>query len=141
MTSRARSSRRPSQTSPTLSFTDIALSDTGVYSCEVTNTIVTNLSLYSRNIVLKVENNATSINEQTASKIHIYPNPSKGLVTIDNLPDYMTDIKMLDMNGKVVRQWNCVTNNNTIDISDLSSGNYLIHIPNVLDVPQMIIKQ
>ncbi len=47
----------PTQTSATLNLTNLAESDAGVYTCEVTNTVVTDLTLYSREITLAVEGN------------------------------------------------------------------------------------
>lgn len=54
----------------------------------------------------------------------VYPNPTTGLVTIES-NDVIESVKVIGMLGNVVKTY---TNTNSIDLSDLSSGNYLVNI-------------
>ncbi|MES2780155.1 MAG: multicopper oxidase domain-containing protein [Bacteroidota bacterium] len=58
--------------------------------------------------------------------ITVYPNPTSDFVTL-NLPDgnMLADVRIMDVQGKVVLQKNAVSNN-TIDITSLSNGQYLV---------------
>ena len=54
----------PNQISAVLNLTNLTLSDAGVYHCEITNTVVTELTLNSRNITININaenNNPTDI--------------------------------------------------------------------------------
>lgn len=73
----------------------------------------------------------------------VYPNPSEGLVTI-KIDQYngLTDIKVLDFNGKVVLKFDNqqFENQKQIDLSSLQSGMYLIKITGIgLDYVEKII--
>lgn len=54
----------------------------------------------------------------------VYPNPTTGLVTIQS-NDVIESVKVIGMLGNVLKTY---TNTNSIDLSDLSSGNYLVNI-------------
>lgn len=59
-------------------------------------------------------------------EIKIYPNPTNNYVTIDGISsDEVKTITLFDVNGKRVY---AVINNNQIDISELSSGIYMLKI-------------
>lgn len=60
--------------------------------------------------------------EFTAKQVSLYPNPSKGFLTINSVED--TDVTLLDVTGKKVFVQNQVKNNETINISHLQSGVY-----------------
>jgi len=69
---------------------------------------------------------ALSIVEATniASQIVVYPNPTAAMVTVrTNL--YVTQLILYDLNGK---QLFTVENENSIDLSELSNGTYLLRI-------------
>lgn len=73
----------------------------------------------------------------------VYPNPSEGLVTI-KIDQYngLTDIKVLDFNGKVVLKFDNqqFENQKQIDLSSLQSGMYLIKVTGIgLDYVEKII--
>ena len=54
----------------------------------------------------------------------VYPNPTTGLVTIES-NDAIESVKVIGMLGNVLKTY---SNTNSIDLSDLSSGNYLVNI-------------
>lgn len=79
----------------------------------------------SSTIVLSKDQPTTfvGIHENELSKINIYPNPSSDILNIYN--DVEFDYEVLDINGEKLIEGK---NNNQINISNLSSGFYLIKI-------------
>ncbi len=67
----------------------------------------------------------TGIDENSANNIKIYPNPASGYVNFVSNENGMVTI--LDVTGKVVYSNSVNSGNNTIDISGLTSGIYLIN--------------
>jgi hypothetical protein len=74
--------------------------------------------------ILGVNNNVL---EQTLS---VYPNPATDFVTISNSADVsINSIEIYDMNGRLVNQLKVgSTSDQTINVSELSTGMYLINI-------------
>ncbi|WP_299180086.1 T9SS type A sorting domain-containing protein [uncultured Aquimarina sp.] len=58
--------------------------------------------------------------------IFSYPNPVENVMTIQGAKD--STIRIYDMNGKIVRIKNIVSNNETLDLSSLSAGIYYAKI-------------
>lgn len=67
-------------------------------------------------------------NFETSSKVKLYPNPSTGIVTIATEKE--VQVKIIDVFGKVVYSNNNVSNNYSVDVSNLSKGIYLVKINN-----------
>jgi hypothetical protein len=67
--------------------------------------------------------------EDAISKTVIYPNPSAdGKVTVVFDDAAITrDVILIDMNGRTIKQWNAVSNNN-IQIENLVPGFYSLRI-------------
>jgi hypothetical protein len=61
-------------------------------------------------------------------QIHIYPNPTSGLVYIEQLIGENTQIKVLDNLGRIVLQQNAKDKQTTIDLNQLPQGIYYINI-------------
>lgn len=75
-------------------------------------------------IINQKDETSTSIKDIAALSIGIYPNPAKDVVHV-----YCADaaqITMTDITGKVFHQ-SSTTNYQSIDVSELSSGLYLLH--------------
>ncbi len=60
--------------------------------------------------------------------LNVYPNPASDAVSIEYLGEHNRDleIKIIDIAGKKVAEYNLVTGNNLIDISNLYNGVYII---------------
>lgn len=62
--------------------------------------------------------------------IIIYPNPAKLFVKVlinkENIKPKSIDI--IDVSGRIIKHYNCNTNNNTLNISELKTGLYFINI-------------
>jgi hypothetical protein len=69
---------------------------------------------------------STAENQKAETKISLYPNPAKDFIKIDTDKD--VEVKIYSANGALVKQVKTV--NKTLNVSDLSNGNYIIQIEN-----------
>jgi hypothetical protein len=67
--------------------------------------------------------NPLNTSEFTRNSISIFPNPSNGIITINT--ENTLNITISDITGKVVFSKNNVTNNESINLSNLQTGVYL----------------
>jgi len=83
---------------------------------------------YSKDFQLwKFNTNSLSINSlNDIEEIQFYPNPTLGSIYF-NEPNDISNIKIYDLNGKLVLEENIFTNN-SINIENLTSGSYIINI-------------
>jgi ELWxxDGT repeat protein len=88
--------------------------------------ITLNNSLYyvKNNQLWKLDSILGVTNQEDISNIEIFPNPSTDFIYFSKETD-ISDIKLFDMNGKLVLHQQKLTGNK-IDIKDLSSGNYIV---------------
>jgi len=70
---------------------------------------------------IKIEPTAPKV-----SAIHIYPNPSNGLFTIEGLSSSDQNVEVSDLTGKSFTTFKCV--NKTLDLSKLAKGIYRIKL-------------
>ncbi len=71
---------------------------------------------------------ATDVNDMTAPNIAIYPNPANNVVTVENAEN--AQITIVNMVGQIVASQVVNSNRESINISDLSNGTYVIRIEN-----------
>jgi hypothetical protein len=65
------------------------------------------------------------------TEVLIYPNPTSDFVTINNINPDTKLIQLFDLSGKLVKKYNTSDiKNNTLSLSGLVSGNYIIKIDN-----------
>ena len=98
----------------------------GQYFVNVTNSIVKFLTLTSDTIFYTT----SGVNSNTAITVSIYPNPVKGMITINGLNDKAdSKITIADMSGHV---WMSAMSRRQItmkiDASGLKTGNYLVSV-------------
>lgn len=82
-------------------------------------------------------------NNKLAQLIHIYPNPTKDVLTIDasNIAQTYT-LKLVDIHGKQLMIQNKNTGITSLDLSQLPAGIYIVEWDNQQDIyRQMIIKE
>ena len=80
-------------------------------------------------IVSFVGSFTTDIHElQSSTNITIYPNPSYNTLTINNksFGDGIFSVDIVDITGKVLKEWKMLNKIETIPINDLPIGSYLI---------------
>lgn len=77
--------------------------------------------------------NLIGITEEMPTSLHIYPNPSEGIFTLDILSgkNQVYQIEVMDVHGKVVRTMQTTRSNlisKQMNLSDLSHGIYFLRI-------------
>ena len=62
------------------------------------------------------------------NKYSVYPNPTKGQVSIIGLTNYAgIQLKLFDINGKLIKMWYTISNN-TVSINEFPQGIYILKI-------------
>jgi Secretion system C-terminal sorting domain len=76
--------------------------------------------------VYELNNPFADLKEKTESKFELFPNPANNLVTVRL--ESQTEYSVVDLSGKVVLSGQLSELNNTIDVSALESGSYLVKL-------------
>src|SRR6218665_117939 len=116
-----------SQTSGILDIANVTLSDTGIYTCTMTNECGTTVTMP---LQLTVEN-CLGLDEATRLKnaIRIYPNPVSNSLSLDlpNAPSLeIRNISISNILGQTV--YSTSERNSAVDVSSLKAGIYLLSI-------------
>ena len=91
----------------------------------------------------------TQINEQllevgqfeVSQNITVYPNPTQAILYFETKENLSKDkISIYDLNGKLIIQKN-ITDNHSLDLSELASGQYIIQFQNKKNKSIQIIKK
>ena len=69
-----------------------------------------------------------SFSTQTEQQYSLYPNPAKNHFSVNGALGSETTIQIFETNGKLVKQMSQVNEFNQFDISELSSGIYIVNI-------------
>jgi hypothetical protein len=77
----------------------------------------------------KVSNQSLGIQENKYKNLSIYPNPTRDFINFEmnNMVDTVS-VKVISMQGQVVKEQSLSKNNATIDVSALSKGLYIVEI-------------
>ncbi|HNQ12392.1 MAG TPA: T9SS type A sorting domain-containing protein [Bacteroidia bacterium] len=77
------------------------------------------------NVTVAYSNSISTSIDEDGSRIKTlaYPNPTNGIIFIDDLPN-QTIVYIYDVNGRLMDQ--SISNNNSLDVQNLSSGNYIL---------------
>jgi hypothetical protein len=59
--------------------------------------------------------------------VHIYPNPSNGKFTFENV-DGATSVKLVDLSGRVIATQSIATGTTAVDFSGVATGKYIVNI-------------
>ena len=79
-----------------------------------------------KSLIIK-QNDLSSV-RNTAVKTFVYPNPADGYITIES-KELINTIQLFDLSGSLINNFNNVSSNKeTIDISNLKSGVYLLRV-------------
>ncbi|HLW14073.1 MAG TPA: T9SS type A sorting domain-containing protein [Flavobacteriaceae bacterium] len=85
-------------------------------------------------------NSLLSVEDLTQEAISLYPNPTNGMVHIENAEGFMVEV--YDILGKVIFTKANMANQETIDLTDLTSGVYYVKLQNekTTEVKKVIVK-
>jgi len=100
----------------------------GSTSYWVSSTNINNCESEREEIVVNVEETLGVEENELFSNIRVYPNPTKGLLNISNALEADLQISVYDVNGRLLLSKTCEQTLNTMNISSLSNGMYLIKI-------------
>ena len=109
-----------------LTINNLIASDTGVYTCTMTNECGTTTTM-NLNVNVNCLDNETFVNDK--NKIILYPNPAKNTISI-HLPENETyevkEIAIANILGqKVIGD---IKNTKNIDVSSLQKGIYILQL-------------
>jgi len=77
---------------------------------------------------VRVTSITSVVENKGAFQISVYPNPATEFITIDAGMQENATVEIMDFSGKVVIETYVTTTNDQLDVSDLSSGLYLLKI-------------
>ena len=107
---------------------NIAYSDSGFYSCKITNTIATQLTLHRRKIHLRVDATIGIVESQAnEGDVRIYPNPAFNSLFIE-CDIKNSQILISDIAGNVKIKQKTSAQSTTIDIRDFAKGIYFVKV-------------
>jgi hypothetical protein len=74
--------------------------------------------------------NLSSIEKETVSKqdILVFPNPVQNYLTIQNPNNYIFNYELVNLNGQIIKKGTIENMELTLNISELTSGNYLFKV-------------
>ncbi len=81
----------------------------------------------SQAIITIEDNDITNVSNLENNEIMIYPNPSNGIIYIKNNNSQLMDIKIYDINGRIIFT-DKIQQFNQIDITNFQKGSYLIKV-------------
>jgi hypothetical protein len=102
-------------------------SDSGVFYCEITNTLVADLVIRCADITLNVDA-SLSIGEINDNDFKMYPNPANSWLTIQLEQPINAKISIYDLNGRLVIENSIQTEISSFAVDSLQAGTYLISI-------------
>ncbi len=90
-----------------------------------------NVGLYSTGIAESCDYTSTGIEDMVSfSNIQLLPNPAYDMVEIKVPDNQEYNIRLLDLNGKLIQSWRAFSSKIKLNISDLKEGVYLISLHN-----------
>ena len=117
----------PAQTSNILHIENASYDDQGTYVLKVTNTIVPDLELISYNAEVSI---ITGLDDVEEIEFSMYPNPvqSSNLnLTVPN-SESVKKVDFIDITGQIVNTQHLDNNVNSINISTLKEGIYMVKV-------------
>ena len=118
----------PLATDSVLVINNVALSDSGVYSCRVTNSVVQGLTYHRRPITVHVDKFTEAINNfEQENCLGLFPNPATHTLYIENAPPNAT-LSITNLLGEEVLRWEATEKQFAVDISGLRKGVYFVRL-------------
>lgn len=96
--------------------------------CAFVNTLANDNNPANDTLCISV-NSTVSIANQALNKFHVFPNPVQDqlFVAADSWEQQVT-VSLYDLQGRLVKSWPALTQNQGLDVSELPQGNYLLRM-------------
>lgn len=104
----------------------ITYNTAGTYNVSLTATNAGGNNTFTRTGYI-IANDCTGVEEDIASKISVYPNPTDGILNV-NIPESRANVKISNILGKEVKFFKLTSTENILDLSSLTPGMYFIEI-------------
>jgi len=98
----------------------------GTYNVTLKATNAGGNNTYTRTNYI-VANDCSDVEDDIASQVSIYPNPTDGIINI-NIPESRATVKISNVIGKEVKVLKLNSTENSIDLSSLSPGMYFVEV-------------
>lgn len=114
--------------SQTMSFDNIDLSNTNVEEIDDLKIVAFVMDPGSKEAMQSADTNITdlSVGDNSLTEVAMYPNPSHGTLNIDSKKP--VNVSITNMTGQAVFSQDKVTNAESLNLSNLSSGVYFVNI-------------
>lgn len=103
------------------------IADSGIYYCEITNTLLPELTIVRANITVIVDENL-SLGSFENEDFKLYPNPAKDWITIQGPIASEAKAEIYDINGKLVFEKQLSSQITGIAVDQLAVGTYIVKI-------------
>ena len=81
--------------------------------------------------IYKIIDSSLGLEENQLTNVKMYPNPTHSILNFDLGNTIMSSISILDIQGKLIKQFKPKTNKIKISVSDLNNGMYIVEIESV----------
>jgi transforming growth factor-beta-induced protein len=114
----------------TLNGNDVIVTITG--GVKINDANVTTADVLADNGVVHVIDkvllpSSVGVNENQENKISVFPNPTENFITLE--VKNSTNYSLVDLNGRTLQN-GVINNNDSIDLSSLNSGSYILRLSN-----------
>lgn len=114
-------------TNKTLEITEASATDNGYYYCNVTNTVISSLTIRTENVTLTYDAALSIDNNEFSKAIKLFPNPVNDILQIRNSNNVaINKIEIFNILGKKVQV--VKEPKSSINVSSLPKGIYLMNI-------------
>ena len=114
-------------TGASFTIVDAQVTDSGVYYCEITNSILPDLVIVRAPITIVIDGTLGDSIIST-DKISIYPNPAANWLTIKSFNLQDAKVKIFDINGRLIVSEILNGNSNSLNVENLQTGTYILKI-------------
>ena len=112
---------------PSFIINNAQVTDSGVYYCEITNSILPDLVIVRAPITVVID--ATlDVSTKDTDEISIYPIPAANWLTIKSYNLQDAKVKIFDINGRLIVSEILNGNSNSLNVEHLQSGTYILKI-------------
>ena len=115
-------------TNNTYTLFNAQVNDSGDYNCEITNSILPDLTIVRAPITVTIDASLTVASNSNETEFSFYPNPVKNWLNINFGNTHRRSITIADVSGKIILNQKNASNLLALDVSTLSNGLYFLNI-------------